>query len=487
MKKSLLAILIAAILFVGYLLYNAFSYSSTQLQVEPVEKTPIPDGAIERFTESISIKTISYQEEEHFDSIQFQLFNDFLHRSYPQVHEQCEHNIFNGYSHLFRWDGQDANLQPIILMAHHDVVPIASLPLWTVHPFEEGVKNDTIYGRGAMDDKCSMISILEAVEQMMNEGYTPKRTIYLAFGHDEELFGPRGALEIARYLEEKGVKAAMVLDEGLARTERMIPNLDKETALIGIAEKGGVSLEMIVNMAGGHSSMPAPETSIDVLSAAVSKVKKNPLEASITPALHGFLDKLGPEMDFKSKLAFSNRSIFKSMILGTLGSSNSTNALIRTTTSPTIFNAGIKENVIPTSSRAVINFRILPGETPDDVLAHVIKVVDDPRVDIKVIGAGRNPSPVSPIDNKAYETLERSIKEIFPNILTSPNLVVGGTDSRHFSSISPNIYRFVPFRITPENQACFHGIDERVPVEEFEDAIRFYRRLIINSNELDLN
>ena len=456
------------------------------MEVDPIDGISVSDDAVDRFVEAISYRTISFQDVEDFDSSQFNLFNQFLVSRYPNIDTTCEHLVFNEYSHLYKWKGTDPSLKPIILMAHHDVVPIASPALWTVHPFDEGVKNGLIYGRGTMDDKCSLISIVEAVEQLIKEGYEPKRTIYLTFGHDEEIGGSKGATVIADYLQKEGIKAAMVLDEGMVRVSGMIPNFDKETALIGIAEKGGVSIELIANMIGGHSSTPGKETSIDVLAGAVNRIKQNPLKASITPVLHGFIDKLGPEMDFKSKLAFANRSIFKSAIISNYESSRTGNALVRRTTAHTIFEAGIKENVIPTSSRAVVNFRIIPGETTEDVLAHVIKIVNDDRVLIETLNKGRDPSPISPIDNLAYETLERSIKEIFPDILTSPNLVVGGTDSRHFTNVSDNVYRFVPFEISPENSTCFHGIDERVTVSEFKDAIRFYRRIIINSSEVDM-
>jgi len=371
MKKTLFILVTIIIAFVLYILYNTYNFKSAQLQVEPVQKIQVSEGAVDRFVEAISYRTISYQDPEDFDSTQFSLFNAFLESSYPNIHSTCEHKLFNAYSHLYKWPGQNSSLKPIVLMAHHDVVPIASPALWSVHPFDEGVKNDVIYGRGTMDDKCSLVGIVEAVEQLIKEGYEPQRTVYLAFGHDEEIGGAKGAAVIANYLEEQDVEAAMVLDEGMARVKGMIPNFDRETALIGIAEKGGVSVELTVNMVGGHSSMPGKETSIDVLSGAVNRIKQNPLKASITPVLNGFIDKLGPEMDFKAKLAFANRSIFKSAIIGSYESSRTGNALVRTTTAPTIFEAGIKENVIPTSSRAVVNFRILPGETTEDVLAHV--------------------------------------------------------------------------------------------------------------------
>ncbi|MCL4129673.1 UNVERIFIED_CONTAM: hypothetical protein GTU68_037138, partial [Idotea baltica] len=466
----------------AYLFYNATNFNSSQLEVESVSEIKIPEGATDRFSEAISIRTISFENAEDFDSTQFNLFNEFLLENYPKIHSLPGHLVFNKYSHLYKWEGSDRNLKPIVLMAHLDAVPIASPSLWSVHPFTTGVKNDTIYGRGSMDDKCSLISILEATEQLIYEDHQPQRTIYIALGHDEEILGKKGAVEIAKHLENQGIEASFVLDEGMAITQNMIPGIEGEVAMIGVAEKGFLSLELEVHMAGGHSSSPEKETSIDVLAKAVSTLKQNPSPAKLTPILKELMQATAPELDFSSRLAFGNLFLFKSMILNQMEKSKAGNAMIRTTTSPTIFEAGIKENVIPTASRAVVNFRILPGETVEDVIAHTIKTINDDRVNVEPLHAGTNPSPISPSDNDEFMTISKSIKEVFGNIMTIPSLVVGATDSRHFTKVSPNVYRFVPYKITPKNLDCFHGIDERVPVSEFENAIRFYRRLILNSS-----
>ncbi|MEM6318616.1 MAG: M20/M25/M40 family metallo-hydrolase [Bacteroidota bacterium] len=481
MKKLLLFILGLLLLFAAYLLINTLTFTSNQLSVAAVEKALIPPNAVQHFVEAISIRTVSFESENDFDSTQFRLFNDFLASNYPLTDSLLDHQTFNEFSHLYRWEGSDPELDPMILVSHIDVVPIASLRKWTVHPFTEGVKNDTIYGRGTMDDKFGVVGIMEAVEQLLKEGYQPKRTIYLAFGHDEEVSGRRGAQTIVNYLHQKGIKASLVLDEGQAIVERMIPGLSQQVALIGIAEKGYATLELRVDLVGGHSSMPAPETAIDVLAAAVSKVKQNPMPAKFTPALEGFIDELGPEMNFQTKLFFANKNLFKSPILAAYEKGSSAgNATIRTTTSPTIFEAGIKDNVIPTMARAVINFRIIPGETVDDIITHLTDVIGDDRVKINVEGTPNAASPVSSIDSEGYRVVNTSIKQIFPDLLTAPSLVIAATDARYYHKISSNVYRFIPYEINPENLACFHGIDERVLVSEFEDGIRFYRQMVLN-------
>ncbi len=481
MKKILLTLFVLLLIFIAYLFFNVYNFTSNQLAVEGIEKVPTPVGAVDRFVEALSFRTISFEEEADFDSSQFKQFNLFLENSYPLIYGQLEHTLFSEFSHLYHWKGSDPTLKPIILMAHLDVVPIASPRAWSVHPFTAGLVDEVIYGRGTMDCKFGVVAIMESVEQLLKEGFNPKRDIYISLGHDEEVLGRKGAHKIAQYLKNKGVEAHYVLDEGMAITEGLVMGVESPIAMIGIAEKGFISLELNIAMAGGHSSTPAKETAIDVLSTAVSKVKANPFPRSFNPVIKAFMNKIGPEMDFKAKFVFANRRVFNTILLNEYEKTGSGSATIRTTTSPTIFEAGIKENVIPTTARAVINFRIIPGETQKEVIAYVRNLVNDDRINIEALSQGSDPSPISPVDTDQYEAIERSIKQILPEVKSAPYLVLGATDSRYFNILTPNVYRFSPFFINSKNLTCFHGIDERVPKSEFENGIRFYRQVILNT------
>lgn len=483
MKKFFKFLGLAILLFIAFILIKTFTFTSQQLQVETVEKIDIPDDAITRFTEALRIKTISHENPEDFDSAAFQSFNELLSRNYPLVSSTLDRKTFNHYSHLYTWHGTDDSLKPIVLMGHIDVVPIASPDQWTHDPFAGEVKDGVIWGRGTIDDKFSVIGILESIEMLLAENHQPERTIYLAFGHDEEVGGKLGAVVMAEYLAGLGVEAKFILDEGYAITQKLVPGVDPDLAFIGVAEKGSTTIELTVEIVGGHSSQPAPETAIDVLGGAVAALKENPLEATISEAMHGFMDQVGPEMGFVNKMGFANRGLFKPLIISTYeNASGAGNALVRTTTAPTIFEAGIKENVIPYQARAVVNFRIIPGQTAEDVMEHVISTIDDARVKAKFMGFSSDPSPVSPMDSDGYNIINKTLKQTFDGVLTAPNLVIAATDSRHFTKVSKNIYRFVPYHINESNIQTFHGIDERIPVEDYKDAIRFYRQLILNSN-----
>ena len=485
MKNFFKLLGLAIVLLIAFVLFRTFTFSSSQLQIEPVAQVPIDEEVITRFQEALRIKTISHEDPANFDSTAFRQFNDFILTNFPLVDSLLEHQYFNEFSHLYKWHGKDPSLKPIILMGHLDVVPIASPAKWSIDPFAGQIRDNIIWGRGTIDDKFTVVGILEATEMLLGEGFEPNRTVYFSFGHDEEVGGNFGAVPIAQFLKEQGVEAELVIDEGYAITQKLIPGLEPDVALIGIAEKGSTTLALTVDMKGGHSSQPAKETAIDVLANAVAKLKANPLPSVFTEPMHGFMDQLGPEMGFVNKMAFANREIFKPVITGIYEGTGSGNALIRTTTSPTIFEAGIKENVIPTYAKAVVNFRIIPGQNSDDVKDHVISTINDERINVEFQGFNGDPSAVSPKEGQAYDLIDQTIKEIFPNILTAPNLVIGATDSRHFKDISKNIYRFVPYHISEANIDGFHGVDEHIPVEDYKDAIRFYRQLMLNSNALD--
>ncbi|WP_186755869.1 M20 family peptidase [Echinicola salinicaeni] len=482
-RTILLLLLSAFCVFLAIVLFNTFTFQSKQIASSPVEKIVIEPLSIENFSKAIQIKTVSPENELDFDSLQFQEFAEYLTSTYPLTDSLLKKKTFNSYSFLYKWQGTDSTLKPIILMGHLDVVPVIpeNLADWREDPFGGEIINDTIWGRGTIDDKVGVIGIMEATEYLIKSDFQPQRSIYLAFGHDEEVGGQKGAKSIADYLENQNIKAEFVLDEGGSIVQDMVPGIEGDVALIGIAEKGFVSLELSVKVEGGHSSMPEKETAIDIISRAIVKLKENPFPKSISTPIEGFIQNLGPEMPFLNKMVFANQSIFKSIITQIYEESASGNALVRTTMSPTIINSGVKENIIPQSARATINFRILPEESVKTVIDRVSEVIEDDRISIKSSEFISEPSKVSSTDSFGYKEIQKTISQIFPSTLVSPYLVVGGTDSRHFSEISENIYRFSVIKLNKGNIKSFHGLNERIPVSDFENSIRFYQQLISNT------
>jgi carboxypeptidase PM20D1 len=474
-KRILLVLFLGVLTLVGVVLFNTFTVSTDKNQVTALPAPEVTEASLRNFQQALTFKTISYGDSSLFDSSQFIGFRRFLEQTYPLSHAALKREIVEGYSLLYRWEGSDASLKPVVLMAHQDVVPIeeATKSMWTVDPFGAVVKEDFIWGRGTTDDKINLIPIMETVEKLVKAGYQPKRTVYLAFGHDEEI-GGKGAIAIAKLLKERNIAAEFVLDEGGIITEEKIPGITRPVALLGTAEKGYLSLKLTVTATGGHSSMPMKETSITILSNALVRLDQQPFEANFSEPMKVFMELLGPEMPFVQRMAFANPWLFKSLILGTYEKSNTGNAMIRTTMVPTIIESGIKDNVVPTVATAIVNLRLLPGQSSEWVIEEVKRKISDDRVVITKLKTASEASPVTSVKGFGYQKIASTIQKTYPQVIASPFLVIGATDSRHFSEVSSNIIKFSPM-VDPIG---FHGIDERVSLESFKTALWFYEQLL---------
>lgn len=468
------------LILIAVLLIKTFSFKSKQPDIAALPAPDVTPEALAHFQGAIRFKTISFADQAQFDSSQFNAFHEFLKTTYPRVHEKLSLKKVAGYSLLYKWEGSDASLAPYVLMAHQDVVPIeeASRDLWTVDPFEGVVRQDTIWGRGTTDDKINLIGIMEAVEKLLKEEFQPKRTIYLAFGHDEEV-GGTGAKALAAELKSMNVQAELVLDEGGIITLDKVPGMTKPVALIGTSEKGYLSLELKVQKNGGHSSMPEKETALDILTKAIVTLREHPFPADFSPSTQGFIEHVGPEMSFMQKMVFANTWLFKKVVISIYESSPGGNALVRTTTAPTIIHAGVKDNVIPTTVTGVVNFRLLPGDSSAWVIREVKKAINDERVQVSVLGGfATEPTDVTSEDSPGYKLVDETIHKTFPGTVTTPFLMIGATDSRHMKDISNNIIKFSPM-VDPIG---FHGIDERVGLQSYRDALWFFENLLRSTN-----
>lgn len=475
-RKITLFLLTAIIILLAVVGIKTITAPDLQRKITALPAPVLSDSTLLHFRQAIQFKTISYDDATQWDSVPFIQFRQFLETTYPLIHKNLQREMVSGYSYIYKWEGKNKSLEPYILMAHQDVVPIeeATHSLWTVDPFAGEVKEGFIWGRGTTDDKINLISIFEATEKLLLEGYQPERTIYFAFGHDEEV-GGTGAKAIAALLQSRNVKADLVLDEGGIITLDKVPNMTKPVALLGTSEKGYLSLDLTVEKSGGHSSQPAKETAIDILASALLKIRENPFEAGISESTQGFLDYIGPEMPFLQKVIFANQWLFEGLIIGIYEKSPTGNAVMRTTAVPTIIDAGIKDNVVPTIAKATVNFRLLPGDKINEVIEQVKLKVNDERVKISSANSFlAEASAVTPTNNFAFEKVNETIRKSSANTLVAPLLLIGGTDSRHFGEVSKGIIKFSPM-IDPIG---FHGIDERVSLESYRTAIWFYEQLL---------
>jgi len=336
-----------------------------------------------------------------------------------------------------------------------------------------------VWGRGAIDDKGSLVCLFEAFESLLAEGFTPARSIWFASGFDEEVGGRQGAKKIAEELRARGITFAWVLDEGGIVGQGIVPYVERPVASIAISEKGYLSLELTTHAQGGHASMPPRETAIGILAAAIDRLEKNPLPARLTPPLQTALDVLAREMPLGPRLVLSNLWLTSPLFLRGASERAETNAMVRTTTAPTIVQGGIKDNVLPSTARAVVNFRILPGESIATVMGYVQKTIADDRVVVtKLERSLSEPAPYSSTEHGGYEVLRASLGEFFPDAIIVPGVMNGATDSRHFQGLAADIYRFLPTVLSKSDLPRIHGTDERASVTDLATTVRAYRRII---------
>ena len=484
MNKFFLLLAAALVLFVGFTVAVTARYESAQPPVQPAPKVAIPGGAAERLAGSLRIRTISSEDPAAFDADAFGTLHAYLHTAFPRVHTQLRRETVGTHSLLYTWPGSDVSLKPILLIGHLDVVPVETdaVETWQQDPFSGRIVDGFIWGRGAIDNKAAVLGTLEAVEMLLAEEFRPVRTVYLAYGHDEEVGGSAGARQIAALLKARGIELEMVLDEGGVIGDGILPGIAEPVALVGIAEKGFVTIELSTRVAGGHSSLPPRQSAVGILGGAVARLEQNPMAARLEGPTRQLFDRIGPGFPPLQRAAFANLWLTAPLVLRRLEESPSTNAMVRTTTAPTIFQAGTKDNLLPSYASAIINFRILPGDTVATVVDHVRRAVDDSRVQVTTVGRfSAEPSAVSSTDSESFRTLERTIRSVVPDAVVAPYLVVVVTDARYYSGLTRNVFRFLPLRLTARDLERMHGIDERIGVNEYETAIRTYRQLVIEA------
>lgn len=485
-KKILFVLLGAFLMLLTILLVNSFRLGNSQIEAEqnqPVDRNS--DVMLNRFTRALQFQTISGDLEDQRNIDEFNDFLDFIESEFPLVHQQLSHTTFNELTPVYFWEGSDPELDPILLMGHYDVVPVdsSSLDEWQYEPFSGAVEDGYIWGRGTLDNKFNVMMLLETVEYLLENDYQPQRSIYLSFGHDEEIGGDDGALAVSRYFQDQGTRFHFVLDEGGVVMDGALPT-NRPTAIIGVAEKGYLSLELVANSIGGHSSTPPADKSVIKLSEALTKLNQNQFPARIDGATELMFDALGNKLPFGLQMMYANRWLTEGLIKNRMSGDRSTSALIRTTTAPTMLRAGIKDNILPTEARAVVNFRILPGDTFESVTDHVRTVIDDESITIREYDTiSTRPTMVSSVDGSVYQALQESIMSHFQEVYVAPYLVVGATDSRHFIPVADNVYRFSPIELDNENLGIIHGINERIGVESYLNSIRFYVDFIQKTTE----
>jgi carboxypeptidase PM20D1 len=437
--------------------------------------TPRP-GAAERLSRMIRLPTVSAE----LDSRGIGPFEEFvalLAELYPLVHAQLELERITEFGLLFRWAGAAASDSPVVLMAHYDVVPVDESDDWTYPPFEGRIENGWVYGRGALDDKGPLLVVLEAVENLLSVGFIPARDVYLSFGGNEETYGA-AAETIARTFRDRGVTPWLVLDEGGAVVDAPLPFALGDAAMVGVGEKGVLTLRLTARGDGGHASAPPRLTAVGRIARAISRLDARTFRVRTPLAITRMLALFADRARGRDQLILRTLATFPGVTgraFAALGGEPA--ALVRTTVAATMQHGGTAANVLPSQASAMLNLRIALGETVTSTVRRVRGRIADPLVEITVMESSE-PSPESPTDNAQFALISDAVAASYPTASTVPYVMMAATDSRHFHRFAPAVYRFAPLEMSNAQRASIHGVDERVEITSLERGERFHRALL---------
>ncbi|WP_282852552.1 M20/M25/M40 family metallo-hydrolase [Gulosibacter sediminis] len=433
-------------------------------------------GIAERLSRMIQVPTVSAELDARGRE-PFEAFVDLLAELYPRIHASLELERITDFGLLYRWPGATPTADPVVLMAHYDVVPVDESDPWTHPPFEGRIEGGSVYGRGALDDKGPLVVLLDAVENLLADEFVPARDVYLSFGGNEETFGA-AAQAIVEVFRERGLTPWLVLDEGGAVTDAPLPFVRGLAAMVGVGEKGVATVRLTARSDGGHASTPPPLTAVGRVSRAVSRLTPTTFTARVPAAITRMLGLFAARSTGVGRLLYRLLAAWpwlNARVFARLGGEAA--ALVRTTVAPTEITGGTAHNVLPSQAEAVVNLRLALGETVAGTVRRLQRRIADRSVAVEVL-EGSDASPESPSDGPQFALIADAVRVSHPAAITVPYVTMAATDSRYFHQICPATYRFAPLLMNAEQRASIHGVDERVDIAELERGERFHRTLI---------
>jgi len=479
MLTTLLYLILAILVITtAFVVVRTIVFQRSRGSVKAIEGVPVDDQQVaEHLAASVRCRTAPLDDKGTPDPPAFQQLHRMLEETYPQVHRKLRREAINGYSLLYTWQGSRPDLEPVMLMAHQDVVS-ADPTGWTHPPFDGKIVDGFIWGRGTLDIKNQLIGIMEAAETLLQQGFRPERTILFGLGHDEETGGVNGCKVMGQLLRERGIRLAGIVDEGGGISAGLAAGVRGAVGLIGVSEKGYLTVEFTVHGQPGHSSTPPPQTAIGILARALARLEAHPMPTHLR-RLRPLYAGIGKAAPIYLQVAFANVWLFGPFLRRWLMANPEMNASMRTTTALTIVQGGVEDNTVPAEAKAIVNFRLLPGDTIADALWHAKKVIGDERVTFKPVEGKFNEAlPISPDKCPAYNGLNKVIGQVFDNPPVAPFVMLGGTDCQHFVPVCDHIYRFTSVVMDESFRGLEHGIDERIPVESMAKMVTFYAQLM---------
>jgi carboxypeptidase PM20D1 len=476
----------------------------------------------ERFRKAIRIDTSWRDEGEQA----LRRFQQFLVRAFPAFHKAAERRVISPFSVVYRWPAKQAAARkarpaaarqtakqaeaakqensaenaPVLFLAHYDVVPVET-EKWSADPFGAEIREEGgtqyVYGRGALDMKSMLIAILESAEELCERGFAPERDIWFAFGGDEERAGITGAKETARILAEEGRRFAWILDEGSPVAKDQIQGIREPLALVGIEEKGFLSIDLVVEQKPGHASQPPKIQAAAILARALCRISRKPFPFALDPVVEAFFKGCARHSGGVQSWVMKHARILGPLFFRIASASPVTAALLRTTVAMTMLKGSAADNVMPSAVTAVLNLRLLPPWTVETALARVKETINDDRVSVRIHGLATDPVPAVPGQENVpgfgdgsagngnaangcsgWDKILGAAAAVFPGVPVLPFLMTATTDSRHYRELAGPVYRFNPQVLSPGELSRIHGHDERISLANLENCRRFYLALL---------
>lgn len=457
---------------------KSLSNTSKSLTLDAAYRESIANTALEHLAEATTYRIVGYDDANN-DSINHHsilAFHAWLKRTYPLLAARANWEVINQHSLLITLKGSSKEAAAMFI-GHMDVVPAPDSAQWKHGPYSGRIVKDTLWGRGALDDKNVVIGLMEAAERTLALGLPIKRTLLFGFGHDEETGGSHGASAIAQHLIKHKIPVAFISDEGFGVMKGIVPGLKNDCAIIGLSEKGFVSVKLKVKQLGGHSAWPNPENATAILSKGLSKLEHHQFASNLEQPVRGLFTEAAPYMNFGYRLLFSNLWLTAPLVKMVLQGGEKTAATIRTTHVTTIMRAGNKENVVPPTAEAIVNLRLFPGHSIAAAMDEIKDVLNDPRIEISTYAEGREATPVSAANGDGYDQIKAAIQANFTETVVVPGLVITGTDCKNYTAVTNRMYRFVPFEFSASNLSSIHGINEHITRKQFGKGVEFYMDL----------
>jgi len=481
--KAALGLLAIVVVLVAVVAYRTITFKPASAvditAVKLASAVPVDQQTAARhLSESIQILTVSHQDKAENQWAEWDRLHAWLATTYPAAHKAMVREVLPNKALVYTWAGSDPTLAPIVLMAHQDVVPVTpgTESDWEHPPFAGVIADGAVWGRGSIDDKGSLVTIFESLEALAASGFKPKRTVIIVSGQDEEA-GGSGARAAAALFKQRGIKADWVLDEGMAVVTDF-PMVNKPVAVIGLAEKGYATLQIVARASGGHSSAPPKETGVETLSKAILAITGKPFPMKFQGPGAEMVRAIAPEADLPTRIVVANTWLFGGILKGQLAKSPASAATLHTTIAPTMLKGSPKENVLPQDATAWINYRIAPGQTADEVMAAAKAATSGLNVELSWSqGHADNPSPVSSTSSEGWKILA-ALASDGGKIPVAPGLVTAGTDSRYLTDVAKDVYRFAPMRASIGEFGMIHGTNERMSLDNLRRMTDFYTRLI---------